>query len=437
MKRRCSIILICALAGLAPLLRAELRAGAARVSITPRTPIRLGGRDTVSQGVASQIHARALALDDGQGGRTVIITTDLMGLPRSLTERAAVEIMKAQGLDRGQILFAATGTRNAPMIKGLQPVLEPESGPEAKSVAQYAETLVHYLAAAAGAAIGDLKPARVDSAWGGAGLKGKKKKEATEQQGRDYRDVAVVRVLTPKGGVIAVLFGTSTGNALIGGDFRAISGDAAGEAEAALEKEYKGSVAMYMVLGGGWATEKAGRDEEAARQRGAEMAARVDGVLKGPMEQASGRLSTALIQIGLPFVAHTKEQFEKEAAGAEGPAARRARRVLAAYDARNEPRQLPYPVQVVRFDEGFALVGLGGDVAVEVAGNIRKLLHNKEIVVAENCNDGVAVISGAAEPGEAEAQRMMEYGHPGPFTAEAEERILDAVQRAWKRAGRR
>ena len=135
--------------------------------------------------MASQIYARALALDDGAGGRAVIITTDLLGLPRSLTERAAVEIMKAHGLERGQILFTATGTHNAPLIKGLQPVLEPESGPEAKTIEQYAETLVHYLADAAGAAIGDLKPARVDFAWGGAGLKGKKSKEASSSTGRD------------------------------------------------------------------------------------------------------------------------------------------------------------------------------------------------------------------------------------------------------------
>jgi len=437
MQRRCCVVLIGALASLAPLAGAELRAGAVRVSITPRTPIRLGGRDAVSAGVASQIYARALALDDGAGGRAVIITTDLMGLPRSLTERAAVEIMKAHTLERGQILFTATGTHNAPLIKGLQPVLEPESGSEAKIIEQYAETLVHYLADAAGAAIGDLKPARVDFAWGGAGLESKNSKQAKQPQGRDSQNVAVLRVLSPKGGLIAVLFGTSTGNPVIGGGFRAIGGDAAGAAEAALEKEYKGSVALNLRLCGGSAAETAGSDEEAAERSAADMAARVDQVLKGPMEQASGRLRSALIETALPFVAHTKEQFEQEAAGPDALAARRGRRMLTAYEARNEPRQLPYPVQVVRFDQGFALVGLGGEVTAEVAGKIRKLLHYKEIVVSEDCNDGSAVVSGAAEPGEAEAQRMMEYGHPGPFTGEAEQRVLDAVQRAWKRTGRR
>jgi hypothetical protein len=224
---------------------------------------------------------------------------------------------------------------------------------------------------------------------------------------------------------------------VIGGGIRAISGDAAGAAEAALEKEYAGSVAMNLRLCGASAAEEAGGDDEAAERSGAEMAARVVEVLKGPMQHASGRLKSALLEAALPFVAHTKEQFEREAAGPDGPAARRGRRMSAAYEARNEPRQLPYPVQVVRFDEGFALVGLGGEVAAEVAGNISKLLKYKEIVVSENCNDGSVVVSGAVQPRAGEAQRMLEYGHPGPFTGEAEQRVLDAVQRAWKRSGKR
>jgi hypothetical protein len=461
MKPRFQILFVVALGAAAAVAGAELRAGAARVSITPRTPIRLGGRDAVSQGVAGEIYARALALDDGAGGRAVIITTDLMGLPRSLTERAAVEIMKAQGLERGQIVFSATGTRNAPMIQGLQPVLEPEGGPEAKTIEQYAGTLIQYLAAVAGAAIGDLKPARVDFAWGGAPARNKKKKEAREEQGREGRDLAVLRVLTPKGGVIALLFGTSVGNAGIGDEFRSISGDAAGAAEAALEKEYKGSVALSMGLCGPWAI-VGPWGEEAARTRGQEMAARVDEALKGPMEPARGRLSAALIEVSLPFVPHTKEQFEKEANSSDAARARRARRMLAAYEARNEPRQMAYPVQVVRFEGGPALVALGGEAGPGYAENIRKSLHKNDVVVALNANEGSVVALGSKEeetnserlfpaseprgqsilenawPGRTAAERsMMEFGWPGLLTEEAEERILGAVERAWQRAGKK
>jgi hypothetical protein len=79
-------------------------------------------------------------------------------------------------------------------------------------------------------------------------------------------------------------------------------------------------------------------------------------------------------------------------------------------------RQLPYAVQVLRFDEGFALVALGGEGAPELPGKIRKLLHNKEIVVTGG--SGGAAVAGVGG-------------------GEAEERVLDAVGRAWKRAGKR
>ena len=59
---------------------------------------------------------------------------------------------------------------------------------------------------------------------------------------------------------------------------------------------------------------------------------------------------------------------------------------------------------------------LGGEGAPELPGKIRKLLHNKEIVVAEGSGDRVAAGAGGGE---------------------AEERVLDAVGRAWKRAGKR
>ena len=68
MKRRTCMAVVSALAGVAALAGAELRAGAARVAITPRGPIWLAGRSRASDSVASEIYARALALDDGTGG---------------------------------------------------------------------------------------------------------------------------------------------------------------------------------------------------------------------------------------------------------------------------------------------------------------------------------------------------------------------------------
>lgn len=368
------MVVILALLATAGLVGAQLRAGAAKVSITPRGSIWLAGRNHASDGVAGEIYARALALDDGAGGRAVLIATDLAGLPRSLTERVAADIMKAQGLERSQIVFNASHAHNTPLVKGLQAGQEPADAAELKKIAEYSEALARYLREVAAAALADLKPARIGFGMG-----------QLATNGADAA-VPVLRVLTPKGGVIAVLFGCACSVNLEDNSFE-INGGYAGAAEAALEKEYPGAIALFYLLSGADRSRQQIETIAVMKQNGAALAEEVARVMKSALEPVRGRLRSGLIETALPFVADTKEM-----------------------------RQLPYAVQVVRFDEGFALVALGGEGAPELPEKIRKLLHNKEIVVAGGSGDGPAAGSGGGE---------------------AEERVLDAVGRAWKRAGKR
>jgi hypothetical protein len=284
--------------------------------------------------------------------------------------------MKAQGLERPQIVFNSSHTRNAPLVKGLQPGPEPTDAAELKKIDQYSEALARYLGEVAAAALADLKPARIDFGAGRVAF-AKGPQEA----------VPVLRVLTPKGGVIAVLFGYVVDNATLDEGSYAISGDYAGVAEAALEKEYPGAIALfYMLCGAGRNPEPIGTIE-LMKQHGAALADEVSRVMKSALTPVRGRLKSALIETAVPFVADAKEM-----------------------------RQLPFQVQVVRFDEGFKLVALGGEGAPGYPGKIRKLLHDKEIVVAGCADSGTAVAPGGGE---------------------TEERVLDAVKRAWKRAGKR
>ena len=57
-----------------------LRVGIAKVKITPAEPVMLAGygsRNKVSEGVAADLYARALAIDDGTS-KTVIVTADII-----------------------------------------------------------------------------------------------------------------------------------------------------------------------------------------------------------------------------------------------------------------------------------------------------------------------------------------------------------------------
>ena len=59
-----------------------LQIGLARVKITPEEPIRMAGyasRNKPSEGVLLDLYAKAMALEDEQGERAVVITADVIG----------------------------------------------------------------------------------------------------------------------------------------------------------------------------------------------------------------------------------------------------------------------------------------------------------------------------------------------------------------------
>ena len=113
---------------------AELRVGAATVSITPDRPVALRGhhRTRIAREVRSPVTATALALEAREDGeavdRAIIVSCDLCVIPRVLTEavraRAAERI---QGLEVRKAFLCATHTHTAPqMIEGMYNI--PEKG---------------------------------------------------------------------------------------------------------------------------------------------------------------------------------------------------------------------------------------------------------------------------------------------------------------------
>src|ERR1041384_4538501 len=85
-------VLIFLLASGAGLIRAEWRAGAAVVDITPQEPVWLAGyaaRIRPSEAVRQPIHVKALALQDETSAVSIIVTIDLVGIRREMMEPIA------------------------------------------------------------------------------------------------------------------------------------------------------------------------------------------------------------------------------------------------------------------------------------------------------------------------------------------------------------
>ena len=67
-----------------------LRAGVARVDVTPETPIRLAGyasRTSEAGTVEQRLFAKALALAQGDGPPVIVVTLDSTGITTAIRER--------------------------------------------------------------------------------------------------------------------------------------------------------------------------------------------------------------------------------------------------------------------------------------------------------------------------------------------------------------
>src|SRR5262245_33775542 len=65
----------------------EWKAGTASVALTPKSPMWMSGyasRTRPAEGKETDLFGKALALEDSRGTQLVIVTLDLIGVPRSL-----------------------------------------------------------------------------------------------------------------------------------------------------------------------------------------------------------------------------------------------------------------------------------------------------------------------------------------------------------------
>jgi hypothetical protein len=147
---------------------AELRVGAATVSITPDRPVALQGQmnTRISKGVRSPVTATALALESREGDRAtdhaILVACDLVAIDRPVLDRARALLKdRLPGLDVRKLVVSATHTHTAPVYEEGR-YLIPKEG--VMQPAEYAEFLAGRIAQASADAWRSRKAARVG--WG-------------------------------------------------------------------------------------------------------------------------------------------------------------------------------------------------------------------------------------------------------------------------------
>jgi neutral ceramidase len=404
-------------------------------------------RNRASEGVIAPLYARALAIE-GSGGRVVIVSTDIIGLPADVAAEVASRARKEFGVERARLLLNSSHTHTGPVIRtGLASMFNLPPGEEAR-LREYSVKLVDNLVAAIGKSIADLAPAEIAYGSGRAEFAMNRREPTakgmrigTNPSGPRDPDVPVIRVTAPDGRLRAVLFAYACHNTTLTGDTYRISGDYAGFAEARLERAHPGATAMFLELCGADQNPEPRGTVELAQRHGEQMAAEVDRVIGGKLQPLGGPVRAAYVVTSLAFAPHPRAEYEAEANNPKAPPAalHRARTMLKAMDSGHPIRETPYPVQTIRFGSGLTLVALGGEVVVDYALRAKREYPGEPLVVAGYSNDVMCYIPSERvlkEGGYEAADSMMYYGQPGSFAPGVESRVFEAIHTAMKRVGR-
>ena len=426
----------------------DLRAGVARIDITPEGPIWMtgyGNRTHPSTGVAQHIWAKALAIVDSQKNTVVIVTTDLVGLPRSITDLVAARVQKAHGLERGRLLFNSSHTHAGPLVQGNLPTMFDLPPEDAARVAEYARKLTDNLFNVISAALGDLAPAKISYGSGSAGFAMNRRHSTAKgveigvnTSGPVDHSVPVLRVTSPDGKLRAILFAYACHGTTLTGDFYEIDGDYAGYAQQDLEKSHPGATALFMLLCAGDQNPNPRGTLALTEQHGKTLADEVSRLIQGDMTPIRGPIRTAYVVTDLQFAPHDRETYEQELRSSNPAAVRRAQKMLKAFTERLPVRRTSYPVQAIRFDHDLTILALGGEVVVGYDLRAKREFPNEPLIVAGYSNDVMCYIPTRqmlSEGGYEVNDSMIYYGQPGPFADDVEERVFAAIGQVAKKVG--
>ena len=418
----------------------EFQAGVARIAITPPVPFWLTGyaaRTRPAETVRMELWAKALAIQDDRGGRVVIITTDLIGLPREISGTVAQRLARDHGLRRSEVLFSSSHTHSGPVIWPNLRVLFDFDETEMARVRDYSAGLTDALATVAAQAMANLSPAQLS--WGqdtadfainrreptAAGFR-----IGVSPGGPTDHSVPVLRIAGMDGTLRVVVFGYACHNTTLGGDFYEVHGDYAGIAQLELEKSHPGATAMFLSLCGGDQNPNPRGTRELVEQHGRSLAAAVERALGGDLQNIRPPLETAYHVVNLEFAPQSRLAFLAEAIEGDKYPLRRALLILEAHEQGRPIQYLSYPLQAVRFNDNFTLLAMGGEVVLDYALRARRQFPGENLIVAAYCNDVSCYIPSVRilhEGGYEAVDSMIYYGLPGPFTEDVEETVFEGI----------
>jgi neutral ceramidase len=422
----CCVLTACETVGVAA-SEAFWKAGVAKSDITPGKALWMAGyagRTKPAEGEEMPLWIKVLALEDADGKRAIILTSDTLGIPRSIHSNVCVQLKQRFNLEPAQILLTASHTHCGPVLRSSLYDAYPLDTNQLALIEEYSSKLERDIVETVERALSDLAPARVAAGQGSAGFSVNRRNNPEKNvpasiaegdlKGPSDHSVPVLAVSTPEGKLKAVLFGYACHNTTM--DYYKWSGDYAGFAQMALEKSHPEATAMFFMGCGGDQNPLPRHTVVLAQRYGNMLAAAVEETLLQPPATLEPALKTSMEIVPLDFGPElTTEALEKVAADPAPSHQRWAKRLLAQLKAGERfPRSYPYPIQVWHLGSHQLLITLGGEPVVDYAFKFKNEFGNSTWVAGYS-NDVMTYIPSLRvlkEGGYEGGLAMIPYGQP-------------------------
>lgn len=425
---------------------AAWKAGAARAQITPVEPMWMAGyasRDRPAEGKSTDLWAKALALEDEEGHRAILLTLDLVGISRTLSVAVCERITKRFGLQRSSIAICTSHTHSGPVVgKNLAPMhYELVSANARQSIEQYADRLLVTMINLVGEALEDLEPCTLQHGVGEATFAINRRnnpqpevparRAAGTLVGPVDHDVPVLAIRSDDK-FKAVVFGYACHATVL--SWMQWSGDYPGHAQIELEQRLPDCQAMFWAGCGADQNPVPRRTNELAKHYGRRLADAVESVLltsKMAVVEPSLDTTFSTIDLELGQLPTPDELRQVEKSGNRFEQSRA--RLLLSQIAAGKPllQTYPYPIEVWKLGVDLRWVMLGGEVVVDYALRLKSELEG-HVWVAGYSNDVMAYIPSRRvlrEGGYEGASSMVYYGLPTLWAPTIENAIVEEVKR--------
>lgn len=250
----CLLLMTVAAVAAPPYEKGSLRAGAARVDITPpkdaALPMRgYAARTQGHQGIHDNLHVRAVVVDDGTS-QGAIIACDLIGFSHDFWEEMSQRLARETEIPREQILLAGVHTHGAPSLRA---VTDDPGQQRTAYLARVKDSIVE----AVRQAKSNLRPARAGAGTGRANVSTNRRARMADggwwlgvnPDGPSDKTVAVVRFETLSGEPIAIFSNYAVHGTVMGQENLQITGDLPGATARFVEEHYGNGVVAPWTSG--------------------------------------------------------------------------------------------------------------------------------------------------------------------------------------------